>query len=197
MALFFYFKNIAYYRKIGRKNDAMKRKIGIVLAFLTLLFVLTPGLTINAHAAIVEGGSSLPALSTLEQTCAEIDAYLHGTQPATITCARTSSDPAAVPPPTRMTPCGEGTDDMAVIYVMQNGDHGSVCFNGRGYLGYRVNKVYEVFSPNAVNGWVLYYLPNDPKAAYYNLNANNSWILDFSGTQGDITQVDVGAQHAN
>jgi hypothetical protein len=149
----------------------------VVLVFLSLLFfVATP-------QSKVQAASRLPV-----ERCAVLLIHLHGNRPATSTClAWGKLVNGKMIPDTQTADC----NDLGITLQIDSDYNGNVCFTGTGYLGIRLDSVYQIFT-YSYGGWVLYY-HGGPGYKYF-LNSDSYYYCKnspFCGYGVEITQVDV------
>ncbi len=155
----------------------MLRKAIAVFCALFAVFAIS-GTTFAATTSTTSIGAQI---ASLQKTCAVVNVSLHGAQAPTAACASTQKlQPQTNPDPN----CTSGT---TMVIFETNGDN--VCFDGTGYLGYRVTDAEEV-RINVNQGWFLWYYSG--QSGFCNLIGKYSLIVFPSLL---ITQVDPGNTH--
>lgn len=152
-------------------------QVSIVLVFLSLLFfVATP-------QSRVQAASRVPV-----ERCAVLLIHLHGNRPVTSTClAWGKLVNGKMIPDTQTANCFSS----GITLQIQSYYNGDVCFTGNGYLGIKLDAVWQINTYN-YGGWVLYY-DGGPGYKYY-LNSGGLYNCNdspFCGYGVEITQVDV------
>jgi hypothetical protein len=115
-------------------------------------------------------------------TCVETWVYLNGTNPATISCYKTSNTTTSVTTASCSKP--------ANAWIASK-DNGTICFFGSGYLGLSgcCTHVYDV-DFFEYGGWVFYYYNGSSGQKYYfSAGQDVRNTKPFDGTNNKVTQI--------
>jgi hypothetical protein len=153
-----------------------------------LIFSVLPSPSVQAQSAT---RSATPI-----KECVLTNIALHGSKPATITCAKWGQkqvkSSAIIHPGTTPISCSAGW-----WYEISNGTT-TTCFTGTGYLAYRMNNINYINSVTSYPSWLRIYPNGSTNGCYLNIHgfavAGGFFIID--GTHS-ITQIDIGANQTS
>ncbi len=151
--------------------------VSVVLILLSLFFFV----------ASPQSKAQTASRSPLER-CAVLLIHLHGNRPATSICLVYGKlVNGKMIPDTQTADCNGG----GLTLQIKSDANGDVCFTGQGYLGIRLDGVYDIKTYN-YGGWVVYY-DGGLGHKWYLSSSSEYYCQDspFCGTGLEITQVNI------